>query len=409
MDKTAEAMDLAYEAGRILLENGAEIARVSDTTHRVAHHYGAAADHFFVLSNGIFATAQGYAHTRYIPIHGARLDKVVAVNQLSRELSTAAYTPQQFRERLDAIDHMPPKGRLGQCLGAGVGAAAFSIIFGGSLMDAVADFVVGFLLYAFVLLVSAPYLSKILGNIINGMVATLLCMAIYQVGIGSSLANIVIGAIITLVPGVPFTNGVRDISNEDYLAGITRLLDALLVFFAIALGVSITFGIQGLIRGSVVSLPAMQTNAFTQHFLIQTLVALLGTMAFSVLFSVPRRYYCACGLCGMMGWIVYLLLLRVAGLGAVSATFGGTLAVMLGARFCAVHLRCPITVFIICGIFPLVPGAGIFWTGYYAVANQMALAASSGFLALKLTIAIVLGILLLSSIPFHRRHQHPSR
>ena len=52
------------------------------------------------------------------------------------------------------------------------------------------------------------------------------------------LGNIITGAIIPLVPGVPFTNGIRDLANEDYIAGATRLLDALMVFLCIAAGVS---------------------------------------------------------------------------------------------------------------------------------------------------------------------------
>lgn len=42
---------------------------------------------FFVLSNGIMATGQGYARSNFIPIKGTSLDKVVAVNQLSREVA----------------------------------------------------------------------------------------------------------------------------------------------------------------------------------------------------------------------------------------------------------------------------------------------------------------------------------
>jgi uncharacterized membrane protein YjjB (DUF3815 family) len=50
-------------------------------------------------------------------------------------------------------------------------------------------------------------------------------------------------------------------------------------------------------------------------------------------------------------------------------------------------------VFLICGIFPLVPGAGIFWTSYNIVANEYSSAAETGFVALKVTVAIAFGIL----------------
>ena len=80
-------LDLAYEAGSILLENGAEISRVEETMRRIASHYGVEDEDFFVLSNGIIATDKGYARSKFIPIKGASLDKVVAVNQLSRAVA----------------------------------------------------------------------------------------------------------------------------------------------------------------------------------------------------------------------------------------------------------------------------------------------------------------------------------
>ena len=63
--ETQQVLEVAYEAGNILLENGAEIARVEETTARIAAAYGVADSDFFVLSNGIFATAHGYAKVKF--------------------------------------------------------------------------------------------------------------------------------------------------------------------------------------------------------------------------------------------------------------------------------------------------------------------------------------------------------
>ena len=40
MNDPTKPLDLAYEAGSILLENGAEISRVEETIRRIASHYG---------------------------------------------------------------------------------------------------------------------------------------------------------------------------------------------------------------------------------------------------------------------------------------------------------------------------------------------------------------------------------
>ena len=41
------------------------------------------------------------------------------------------------------------------------------------------------------------------------------------------------------------------------------------------------------------------------------------------------------------------------------------------------------TIFLIAGIFPLVPGAGVYWTAYYIVTDQLRLAAETGYTAVK--------------------------
>lgn len=88
-DNTDNVLELASEAGHILLQNGAEISRVEDTMARIAAHYGVETGNFFVLSNGIFTTsAPGrYAKVEFIPIRAIQLSKVVAVNKLSFDIA----------------------------------------------------------------------------------------------------------------------------------------------------------------------------------------------------------------------------------------------------------------------------------------------------------------------------------
>lgn len=131
----------------------------------------------------------------------------------------------------------------------------------------------------------------------------------------------------------------------------------------------------------------------------QTLAAAVGTVAFSLLFGVPRRYYPFCGFIGGAGWLLYSLLVFRTGLTAAEATFFATVLVILLSRVFAVLERCPVTVFLISGIFPLVPGAGIYWTSFYLVTGQANLALGSGFAAVKAAIAIVLGIVFVFEIP----------
>ena len=123
----------------------------------------------------------------------------------------------------------------------------------------------------------------------------------------------------------------------------------------------------------------------------------LATLAYAVLFNVPKQYYTTCGITGLSGWIVYLAMCQVTTVAL--ASFVGTLAVVLISRIFTVRKKCPITIFLVSGIIPLVPGAGIYYTAYYLVTGQMSLAAVKGLEAVKIAFAIVLGIIFVVSIP----------
>ena len=248
-------LETAMEAGHILLENGAEIFRVEETMERICRHFGVDSGHFFVLSNGIFTTGgqgpQGqYAKVQHIPVHGAQLDKVVAVNQLSREVEAGRYTIEEVRAKLEEIRRLPGKRPLMQVLASAVGSAAFCMLFGGSLRDSLVAFLAGLLLHLFILRVCVPSrMSKIIANLCGGALVTLVCILGYNLGLGQNLSHMISGSIIPLVPGVAFTNGIRDIADGDYISGAVRLLDAILVFLCIAIGVGLMFTIYQRVMG----------------------------------------------------------------------------------------------------------------------------------------------------------------
>ena len=249
-------MEVAMKAGRLLLENGAEIFRVEETMERICRYYHVENPSFFVLSNGIFMTGGGsapggrhFAHVEHIPVKGAQLDRVVAVNQLSREIEGGRYTLSEADARLDAIARMPGKKRWQQILASGVGSACFCILFGGSGPDSAASFLAGLLLYAYVLLLSTPYMSRMIGNVLGGVLASAACVALYGLGLGDDLSHMIIGAIIPLIPGIPFTNGIRDLADGDYISGSVRLLDALVTFLCIATGVGVVIALYHSMTG----------------------------------------------------------------------------------------------------------------------------------------------------------------
>ncbi len=132
--------------------------------------------------------------------------------------------------------------------------------------------------------------------------------------------------------------------------------------------------------------------------LVQTAVAFVATVAFSVIFHAPRRELLCTGLTGAAGWLVYLAATGL-GCGVVAASFLATLARAWLSRVVSFARKAPVTVFLICGIFPLVPGAGIYYTGYNFFMGLDALALDKGLETIKIAVAIALGIGIVLSLP----------
>ena len=250
MDASFEnsVLETATRAGIIQLRSGAEIFRVEDTINRICRHFNVNSDSAYVLSNGIFVTAgdenRGYfAKVKHVPVCGIHLGRVAEVENLLFDMEKDNYTVSQVNVRLNAIDEMQMPSRTVQTFASGIGSAAFCLLFGGSFADAAVSFAAGFLLYIFWLGKFAKRMSKIVLNITGAMFVTFICVMLHRLGFGDSFQYMIIGSIIPMIPGVAFTNGIRDIAFGDYISGEVRMMDAILIFMCIALGVGVVHSI----------------------------------------------------------------------------------------------------------------------------------------------------------------------
>jgi uncharacterized membrane protein YjjB (DUF3815 family) len=82
-------------------------------------------------------------------------------------------------------------------------------------------------------------------------------------------------------------------------------------------------------------------------------------------------------------------------LSCLTATF----LLTIYSRTVAVLRQSPATTYLLTGIFPLVPGAGIYYTAYYMITEQSQLFSRKGLETLEIALAIVFGIIFGFSIP----------
>lgn len=132
--------------------------------------------------------------------------------------------------------------------------------------------------------------------------------------------------------------------------------------------------------------------------LIQFLVSMVATISFAILFTAPKKEVFFCGLTGAVGWLVYYLM-TTHDINKVFASMVATFCLTILARCFAVAQQNPVTVYLLTGIFPLVPGAGIYYTAYYLFTGDSAMSGAMGLETLYIAGAIVFGIIFGFGIP----------
>ncbi len=140
------------------------------------------------------------------------------------------------------------------------------------------------------------------------------------------------------------------------------------------------------------------------YLLSQIIAATLGTLGFVILFNAPKSEYFFCSLNGTIGWTSYIIATNK-GLSVIISSLISTFLLTIIGRILSSRRKKPLTLFLIPGIFPIVPGAGIYYTSYYFIMNDFNKFASKGFETFKISGAIVLGILFGLIIPqkwFHK-------
>ncbi len=95
--------------------------------------------------------------------------------------------------------------------------------------------------------------------------------------------------------------------------------------------------------------------------MLSTIGAFIATIGFSIFFHVPKKELFFCGGIGASGWFAYLLCMDL-GFSPIVAHFVAALIISQGSGMLAKARKIPVTIFLIPGIIPVVPGAATYQT-----------------------------------------------
>ena len=250
MDTLKKILKLTAGIGEVLTQNGAEISRVEDTMNRVALHYGVARIQVFIITNGVFVNLEmgddeKNVSFRHIADPSVNLYKICQINELSREIIENDLSLDEALDRFHKIDHYITPPSPWHIAASGIGAAAFCYLFGGTIRDSAGALVMGAVLWAVFLILGIFHWNKVLRIVVSCFTAGLGCCLLLRFSLIDGLGTAIMGSVIPLIPGLAVVNGIRDIADGDYLSGSVRILDAVVVFASIALGVGLAVKLFG--------------------------------------------------------------------------------------------------------------------------------------------------------------------
>jgi uncharacterized membrane protein YjjP (DUF1212 family) len=239
-------LKLALDAGEIMLSSGAETHRVQDTMHRilsVSHPTGveALAMSTFLIVSVSSEKSGSISLTRGIYNRSVNFGKICSVNEISRAFVSGKMPLEIASARLEEVRQVSVYSPLTRILCSGVACAGFTLVLNGAFIDALAAFIFGLLigvLLRYSRISKLPYFfSCLIGGFIAGAGSTIFQKMVPTAGVNM----IIIGSIMPLLPGMTMTNSIRDIMEGHLISGTTKMVETLLIAFAIAGGVG--FGI----------------------------------------------------------------------------------------------------------------------------------------------------------------------
>lgn len=386
------AMDLGYRLGM----SGAETYRIEDTINHIMRAYNVHSEAFAIPNclHVSIETHDGEPLTRMCRIgyHGNDLDAVEKYANLSRRVCAETPSPDVAMQWLEEIEanrrYYPFPAYL---LGNFLGGFGFGALFGGSFVDSIfagiGGIVVG-LVNWFMDKVKANQFFRI---ITASFLAAAFAYFVGTLNITQNTDAVIISTLMILVPGLLFTNAMRDIIYGDTNSGINRIVQVFLIAAAIALGTAAAWNLAANLTGLPTGAVVVDHTLWAQ--LIPCFIACTG---FFILFNIHGFGGFLCALGGVLTWSAYRITMMLGG-GDILAYFLATVAASLYSEIMARIRKCPAISYLVISIFPLIPGAGVYYAVNFAVRGEIANFTDKLLHTIAIAGSMAVGILIVST------------
>lgn len=390
-------LDMAADLGYELAIAGAETFRVEETVSRVLAAYDMQAEVFAIPNLLIVSLHQEDGHNitrvRRIGSHDNDLDAVEKFNGLSRILCTQKPVPEKAQEMLSQVTESRLYYSLPLLLlGAFLSGVGFCLFFGGNLADCLCAGVCGIVINLVRRFLTERKANAFFQTIATAFLTAVLAYAMGALGLARNSDAVTIGALMLLVPGLLFTNAMRDIIYGDTNSGINRIVQVFLIGVAIALGTATAWNLATALWGAPRSIASIDYSIFAQ-----CVFAFISCCGFAVLFNIHGPGMLLCALGGALSWGVYLIVLKI-GCSDLIAYFWSGLFSSIYSEIMARVRKYPAISYLVVSIFPMIPGAGVYRAMSHALQRDMDAFVKTGLHTAAIAGILAVGILLGSTV-----------
>ena len=377
------------DIGEQMLISGAEVNRVEDTMNRICASLGAVRVDCFIITSSMVITVRTpednvYTETRRIKSLGTDFNKLDKLNTLSRRICSEKMTAGEIKAALSGIKSEKAYPFWLECLSYAVIASMFCAFFGGVIEQIAISALIGAGIKFIVEFADRTISNAVFSKFISAFSVTALSYLFLWIGLIGRVDEVIIGNIMLIIPGLGFTNALRDLFTGDSIAGALRSLEAALSAVSIAAG----YVIFVLVTGGASS----AGNPKETLALVQIIAAAVGSLGFAVLFNIRGTKLIATAIGGGFGWGLFLLL-ELLGLDTPICYFFVAMSISLYAEIMARILKAPATIFIAPSLIPLVPGASLYYTMAYALSGNSELFSDKALTTLSCAASLAVGVI----------------
>ncbi len=390
-------LELATDMGYRLAMNGAETFRIEESIRRILAAYNIDSE-VFAIPNCLtvsIETPDGKPITRMrrVGFHGNDLDSVEKYSNLSRRICAEKPEPMEARQWMKDTDQSLRAYSLPiLLLGNYLGAFGFAIVFGGSFMDGICSGFSGMLIGLINYVLGKRMVNPFFNTIASAFVMAFASYTMAAAGFANNVDTVIIGALMILVPGLIFTNAMRDIIYGDTNSGMNRIVQVLLVAAAIALGT----GSGWRAADSLFTIP-VNASLITHLYEIQNIATFVACAGFAILFNIHGFGIAICAFGGMITWVVYCAA-NYFGCDLLVCYFFATLIAAIYSEVMARVRKYPAISYLVVAIFPLIPGAGIYYTTSYLLQGDRTAFMEKALQTIGIAGVIAVGILMVSTL-----------